>query len=248
MRFQAAAKSIAPFLSIFVSGFPFMVKAESNTLTVTEGDILFDVVLRAGDEVEPYKITFTEDSVQSVYEFKLDGCVTNIKVGSEKYEPVYDSSADLIGVVRTARRNLVGKYEAPAEDIGEGAVFGSRRLFACDDCVATWDAVCDEGVPCVCNLLDFKSELSLAAMKSFETMCETFGSGACSRSGGPETCAGQCKEDGASVEPTPAPTQVSGTSYTETETSSTETETSSTGTGTWIVERKRSVLKSALTS
>lgn len=91
------------------------------------------------------------------------------------------------------------------EEFGAGFASGNRRLFACDTCVTAWDTLCGEGVPCVCNLLNFESQLSTAAVKSFTTICKKFGNGACSRSGDSEACSEQCEEDGNQTETTPAP-------------------------------------------
>lgn len=168
-------------------------------LQATEEDVSFNVGFRDGGYTKPYRMKFIEDGVRSVYKFTADGCVSNIKVGSERYEPIFDNSnGDVTGVVQTStsgRRNLFEVAEDGEEDAEEEevvSVLGRRRLYECDDCVDTWDAVCDEGVPCVCELLNFASELSDAAEKSMTTVCETFGS-ACSGSSGSEACDGQCE-------------------------------------------------------
>lgn len=69
-----------------------------------------------------------------------------------------------------------------------------RRLFACEDCVEAWDAVCGKGVPSVCELVGYGSPITDAAAASIATMCEKFGS-ACAMAGGMEACTGQCVED-----------------------------------------------------
>lgn len=69
-----------------------------------------------------------------------------------------------------------------------------RRLFACEDCAEAWDAVCDKGVPSVCELVGYGSPITDAAASSIATMCEKFGS-ACSAAGGMEACTGQCVAD-----------------------------------------------------
>lgn len=69
-----------------------------------------------------------------------------------------------------------------------------RRLYACDDCVEAWDAVCDEGVPSVCDLVGYGDPLSAEAEASIATVCDGMGE-ACSNSGGEEACMGQCEED-----------------------------------------------------
>lgn len=233
MKYRAAVTAIVPFFTVLLGDIPGIVKAELlwEKMQMAGDGVLFNVAFRDGGYTKPYRMKFIEDGILSIYKFKADGCVTNIKVGSERYEPVYDSSLDLTDVIRTERRSLAEHEEDSAEYFDEGTMFGKRLLFSsCDNCVSTWDAVCGEGVPCVCSLLDFESELSPAAIKSFKTMCETFGSGLCSSSGGFEACTGQCSDDGVSLEPTSAPTTETGTSYTE-------TGTSSTATGTWVVDR-----------
>lgn len=105
---------------------------------------------------------------------------------------LYDSSDDLENVELTSstRRHL-------AQETAEAAMVEPRRLdFAdCTDCAEVWDALCDEGVPSVCNLVDFGDPFSTGAVASMVTMCETFGS-ACSSSGATETCEGQCTDEG----------------------------------------------------
>lgn len=69
-----------------------------------------------------------------------------------------------------------------------------RRLYACDDCVEAWDAVCDDGVPSVCDLVGYGHPISAAAEASIATLCDGMGR-ACSGSGGEEACLGQCEAD-----------------------------------------------------
>lgn len=54
--------------------------------------------------------------------------------------------------------------------------------------------MCDDGVPSVCDLVDYGSPILPAAEASIATMCEVMGR-ACSNSGGMETGAGQCGDD-----------------------------------------------------
>lgn len=79
---------------------------------------------------------------------------------------------------------------------GERVAFQSARrsLYACNDCQQTWRTVCDEGVPSVCDLVDYGSPILTTSEESIATMCETLGA-ACSSSGSIEACDGQCEED-----------------------------------------------------
>lgn len=207
MKHPVVAVSTTSFLGVLLGCLAFSAKAQYNSvwqkLQVLESGITFNLAFRGKDYTKPYRMKFIEDGVRSVYKFQASGCVTDVKVGSERYTPVYDSSADLIDVVRTKRRNLAEYEDIEADNFDGEALFGNRRLFACEDCVDTWDALCDEGAPCVCDMLNFKSNLSRVAEKSIKTICEKFGSGPCSDFGGPETCAGQCVSEEI---PTPAPT------------------------------------------
>lgn len=204
MILQGTAMASVTSISVLLACISATVKAQPlwEKLQVEEDDIRFNVAFRDGGYTKPYRIKFIENGARSVYKFQADGCVTNIKVGEETYEPVYGSSADVIDVVRTERRNLAEVKEEVIEGFVGEAVIGNRRLFACDDCADIWETLCDKGVSCVCKLLDFESDLSAAALKSFETMCKTFGSGACSPSSR-ELCAGQCEDE--ETENTPAP-------------------------------------------
>lgn len=75
----------------------------------------------------------------------------------------------------------------------EGPMFGNRRLYSCDDCEGAWNAVCDEGVPSVCNLVGYGSPLSSEAAASIEIVCRVFGA-ACSTYGELAACEGQCEQ------------------------------------------------------
>lgn len=194
---------IAPFFGVFLAIVSVEVEASWQKLQVKGDGIEFDLGFESCGGTNTYQMEFAEDGVQSVYTFQADGCVTSVEVGSERYEPVYDSSADLVDVVQKKRRSLAEGKEEYGGWFDGGAVFGNRRLSVCDDCIDTWDALCDEGAPCVCELLKFESNLSEVAKKSITTMCEKFGGGLCSDSGGAEICAGQCEEDGS---PAPAST------------------------------------------
>lgn len=66
-----------------------------------------------------------------------------------------------------------------------------RKLYDCADCEEAWDAVCDEGVPTVCDLVDYGSPFRGVASTSVEIICQTFRK-ACSALGASEACAGQC--------------------------------------------------------
>lgn len=107
--------TIAPFVGVFLVGIPVTVNARWNSvwdkLQVKEDGIRLNIVSRSGGYTNPYRIKFKEDSVLSVYKFERNGCVTSIKVGSERYEPVYDSSGDLTNVIRMAERKLAGDGE-----------------------------------------------------------------------------------------------------------------------------------------
>lgn len=76
-------------------------------------------------------------------------------------------------------------------------MFESRRLdFAdCSDCAEVWDALCYEGVPSVCDLVDFGSVFSTKATASIDTACDTFGP-ACSSYTARAACEGQCTNEG----------------------------------------------------
>ena len=79
-----------------------------------------------------------------------------------------------------------------------------RRLYACGDCVEAWDAVCDDGVPSVCDLVGYGHPVSATAEASIDILCDGMG-GACSGSGGEEACLGQCEAEDDSTDDRGAP-------------------------------------------
>ncbi|CAM9719729.1 unnamed protein product [Ascophyllum nodosum] len=175
--------------------------AEWKGIEVEADETNFEISYEAGSD-KPYRIVFTEDGVKSVFMFGESGCVTTMEVGSEVYDVEDPDDGDDVTVkLKSSTRRLHSENHTNREDKGEDQHrFDSRRLYACDDCETTWDVVCDEGVPCVCNLRDFGAPLSAAAEHAVETLCEKFGN-ACSTDGGEEACDGQCI-----LSPTPTPT------------------------------------------
>lgn len=215
--YQHLASTALPLLGLLLVAHntPLGAEAASDTMTVGASGVSFSLVRYDDGREAPYTVTFTEDSTQSTYTFSTSGFVTDIAVGSEEYEVLYESDGEDLSEVRLAssggrRRGLLAPDAVghAQEEAGGGMLVGGgggqselgsstnqrRRLYGCDDCVETWDAVCDDGVPSVCDLVDYGSPISPAAEASITTMCEVMGR-ACSKSGGTETCAGQCGDD-----------------------------------------------------
>ena len=178
--------------------------AEWKGIEVEADEANFEISYEAGSD-KSYRIVFTEDGVKSVFMFGESGCVTTMEVGSEVYDVEdADDGDDVTVKLKSSTRRLHSENHTNREDKGEDQHrFDSRRLYACDDCETTWDVVCDEGVPCVCNLRDFGAPLSAAAEHAVETLCEKFGN-ACSTDGGEEACDGQCILS-PTLTPTPPP-------------------------------------------
>lgn len=111
---------------------------------------------------------------------------------------LYKSNGDLkrVKLTSSGRRSLAVNERDLLVDHFDHVDYGNtrRRLFACEDCVEAWDAVCDEGAPSVCELVSYGSPITDAAASSIATVCDVFGS-ACSSAGGTEACTGQCVED-----------------------------------------------------
>ena len=214
--YQHLASTALPLLGLLVAhNTPLTAEAASGTMSVEASGVSFSVERYDDGRGKPYTVTFTEDNVLSIYTLNTAGFVTDIAVGSEEYEVMYESNGGDLSEVRltsSGRRGLLfdaeGKYQEEEERAGDGMLVGGdgrsqlvssksrgrRRLYACEDCVEAWDAVCDDGVPSVCDLVDYGSPISSAAEASIATMCEVMGR-ACSNSGGEETCTGQCGDD-----------------------------------------------------
>lgn len=207
--YQCAASMALALLALLAADHMPAAEAARESMTVEAGGITFKVDRYDDGRSKPYKVTFTDDGVKSTYRFNAAGFVTNIVVGSEKYKVQYESNGDLSKVKRTSsgRRGLLVGAEGQNEEAEDGLLVGGdglgllqvndnhRRLYACDDCVEAWDAVCDDGVPSLCDLVDYGRPITSAAAASIATMCDVMGGGACSSSGGPEACSGQCESD-----------------------------------------------------
>lgn len=181
--------------SVLLSGFS-VIDGANERLSVIEGGVKFKIDWYDDGRSKPYKAVFSDDGVRSIYKFNAEGRVMQIKVDSEKYKVLYKSNGDLRRVKLTSsrRRDLVEERgDQDAFDAGnEEASFVHRRLYACDDCEETWDVMCDEAVSTVCELEGYGSPLGQAASASIKTLCDTFGTDACSSYSGAEICQDQC--------------------------------------------------------
>lgn len=214
MKVYKCAASIAlPFLVLLASNMP-TAEAARESITVEAGDITFSIDRFDDGRTKPYRVTFTgEDGVKSIYRLNAAGFVTNIVIAAEKYRVLYDSNGDLSEVRLTSSSERRGLLDDEGQGKSDGGLLlggdgrgdalvnnnsprrgRRRRLYACDDCVEAWDAVCDDGIPSVCDLVDYGHPFSESAEASIATMCDEMG-GACSSSGGDEACSGQCDED-----------------------------------------------------
>ena len=195
-----------PLLGLLVANSMPTTTARSDTITVDSSGTTFSVKRYDDGRNEPYTVTFTKDSVQSTYTFNTAGFVTDIVVGSETYEVLYESNGDLTEVNLTSYRRKRSLQAKPGDelpsagrtnlpvDLASGEQAGDEKLvvgdgggadgalkssyhprlltIACDDCIEAWDAVCDEGVPSVCELVDYGAPISSAAEASIDIMCE----------------------------------------------------------------------------
>ena len=89
------------------------VNAARETLSVTEGGITFTVARYDDGRNKPYRLKFKQDGTRSLYMFDSTPHVTDIKVGTERFEVRYfrflsrlwvlterTCSSDVRGVVR----------------------------------------------------------------------------------------------------------------------------------------------------
>ena len=193
MKTSAAA---AIFLSVAI--IPAIVTdAARNRLKVSEGDINFKIFSFDDGRSRPYQINFwTSDTGSSRFKFDQAGRVTYIKASSEKYVVRYKSNGSLRRLVRkdSGARTLLLSYadEAGYEHHleGDAIVHENRRLYACDDCEYTWDTICGDGIPSVCDLV---GHASLGATGTFavDIVCEMLGS-VCNDTSADTACDGQC--------------------------------------------------------
>lgn len=115
---------------------------------------------------------------------------------------VYAAGGRIRRVIQTSsgRRELLedeGEYDVDMQVLDTGTMARPRRrlLYSCDDCEETWDTVCEQGIPSVCNVVGYGSPFSTEANAAIEVMCSTLGN-ACAGSTGDEVCDGQCVGDG----------------------------------------------------
>lgn len=187
--------------SVLLSGFS-VIDGARERLSVTEGGVKFKIDWYDDGRSKPYRAVFSDDGVRSTYQFNAEGRVAQIKVDSEKYKILYNSKmsyksdGDLrkVKLTSSGRRDLVEEGgDQDAFDAGnEEASFVHRHLYACDDCEETWDVMCNEAVSTVCELVGYGSPFSQAASGSIITLCDTFGTDACSSYSGAEICQDQC--------------------------------------------------------
>lgn len=174
-------------------------------MEVGDDGLRFNLAFSSGNSRKIYWMKLFEDGVQSIYTFQADRCLTGIQIGPESYKPEYNPTAQLVDVVRLEGYSPAENGEEDVNSFEVGSVFGNHHVWTCDACIATWGAVCREGVPCICSLLNHKAKLSSPAAESFETMCKAFGKETCSNAGGFKACSIQCKGLGPPVETAPDP-------------------------------------------
>lgn len=119
----------------------------------------------------------------------------------EPSKVLYTTSGDIrrVTITSSERRTLAGAQYEDKEGIDrhaaeEGIVNDRRRLYPCNDCEDTWNVVCSDGVPSVCDLVGYGTPFSTEASAAVQLLCSTFGD-ACSGSSGNEACEGQCVGD-----------------------------------------------------
>lgn len=184
MRSGVTAFCVIPLLGFLAAGNMPVAKAAVANMALKEDGISFRVGRYDDGRSKPYRVIYKEDGTRSRYIFNTAGFVTDILVDEEEYDVLYESNSDLESVTLTQR-------EETGATGGTGNGPTNIDLDDCDDCMDVWDAVCDEGVPSVCELLDYGSPITTSGEASISTFCEIFGN-ACSRSGGDEACEEQC--------------------------------------------------------
>lgn len=177
-----------------------LTRAAQEEVRVEEDGITFRVGRFDDGRTNLYALDFWVSGLKmSRYRFNVNGRVGYIRATAERYVVRYYGNGSLREVDRkdTGGRMLLADENAEEaqlelEDLNEenDVLFDHRRLYACEDCVSAWDAICTGGVSSICNLLG-NDALGTAADTSIEIVCETFVN-VCARLSAEEGCDGQC--------------------------------------------------------
>lgn len=214
MKLHAASSLLSLLLALAVFTSKHLINATTKfTSAVTFEGVTFKLTYYDDGRRKPYKITFEEYGVPHWFLFeKSDILVRYIRVGAEKYG-VYHRNRKAIEVIRrdaTERMLLDDKDDNDKEDDDDvdvetstgtsGSSHRQRRLYACVDCEATWEALCETrphlgGVSSVCELVYFYDHpISKLGQQGINIMCDKF-VGACGFFTSREACARQCEDD-----------------------------------------------------
>lgn len=182
------------------------VNATKHSSEVTYEDVTFNIAYFDDGRKRPYRVRFKEDVVVHRFFFKRRNILVKlIKSGTEKYR-VFHRSRSPIRVDRrdSGARMLLDDVE-DEENEDEETPLGAwgphqRRLYACEDCEATWQTLCETsalqgGVGSVCELVDFYDDpIAELGQEGIDIMCDKF-IGACDFFSPADACAGQCEGD-----------------------------------------------------
>lgn len=143
------------------------------------------------DETTPSRRGFDEPKSRRHVDEESDGAATMdagefMPSGRGLGENLPDGSAAKTGADETTPFGM-GVEKSTATPAGR------RRLDECDDCVQTWDTLCDKGLETVCNVVEYGNPISSAAGISIFLFCSSFGS-LCGANTGYAICADECED------------------------------------------------------
>ena len=204
---KASASLTTPFLCGLLLAGVRTVSAQTGTIYETFGDVEYAVDRYDTADQPRFEVSFTDFDITSNYKFDVNGFVKTIKADSEKYTMTYRANGKLRRVRRrSSRRQLEEQDAADMSMVGETMPFtkgvvdemtpasaARRRLFECDECLQTWDVVCDNGVDTVCRLDDYGNPILSAGEVSINTFCDGFAT-LCSERTSDDVCQDVCGE------------------------------------------------------
>lgn len=206
---KAPAAFATPFLYglLLLARTPF-VSAQTGTITESYKGIDYVIDRYDVNGVPSYEVSFDDSGFTSTYEIDRRGFVTTIYAGTESYRMSYRPNNDkLRNVFRlSSRRQLEeGHDSADVAHVDEtvrstlgvagetaSALGARRRLLICDECVKTWETVCDNGVDTVCALKGFGSPILSSGEVSIGVFCKDFGA-VCRQHTADKVCEDECR-------------------------------------------------------
>lgn len=176
-RVMHASTSIALLLWL-AAGLTTAVQDPRQQLVVREGGFTFKLSASDDDRSTPYRVFFWDESLAgSSYRFTTDGRLTYFKAGREIYYDRVETDDGSFRFRGTKARGAGGSLAVDKEEDGLRAEKADETAvathFKCMQCTDTVEAICDVGLPGLCDTMD-RSTLGRDGASSVQIMCANF--------------------------------------------------------------------------